>query len=89
MIAEFIAKSSKLHNFRKNSQIFVIAADFPQILGLDASVMSSQRTFSQRKVVSQFEKWNEPPCILIMPDLQELHQTNEPKAERIRATCLG
>ncbi len=24
-----------------------------------------------------------------MPDLQELHWTNEPKAERIRATRLG
>ncbi len=51
--------------------------------------MSSQRAFSQRKVVSQFEKWNEQPCILIMTDLQELHQTNKPKAERIRATRLG
>ncbi len=50
---------------------------------------SSQRTFSQRKVVSQFEKWNEQPCVLIMPDLQELHWTNEPKAERIRATRFG
>ncbi len=35
------------------------------------------------------KKWNEHPCILIMPDLQELHWTNEPKEERIRATCLG
>ncbi len=24
-----------------------------------------------------------------MPNLQELHRTNEPKAEQIRATCLG
>ncbi len=48
-------------------------------------VTSSQRAFSQRKVVSQFEKWNEQPCVLIMPDLQELHWTNEPKAERIRS----
>ncbi len=51
--------------------------------------MSSQRAFSQIKVVSQFEKWNEQPCDLIMTDLQELHWTNEPKAERICATCLG
>ncbi len=36
-IAEFIAKSYKLCNFCKSSQIFVIAADFQQILGLDAS----------------------------------------------------
>ncbi len=85
-VAEFIANSSKLRNFRKSSQIFVIAANFLQILGLDAS---SQRAFSQRKVVSQFEKWNEQPCVLIMPDLQELHWTNEPKVERICATCLG
>jgi len=35
------------------------------------------------------KKWNEHLCILIMPDLQELHWTNEPKEERIRATCLG
>ncbi len=40
-------------------------------------------------VVSQFEKWNEQPCVLIMPNLQELHWTNEPKAERIRTTRLG
>ncbi len=46
-------------------------------------------SLSQRKVVSQFEKGNEQPCVLIMPDLQELHWTNEPKAERIRATHLG
>ncbi len=36
-IAEFIAKSSKLRNFRKSLQFFIIAADFPQILGLDVS----------------------------------------------------
>ncbi len=36
-IAEFIAKSSKRCNFRKNWQIFIIAAHFPQILGSDAS----------------------------------------------------
>ncbi len=60
-IAEFIAKSSKRRNFRKSSQIFVIAADFTQILGLGTS---SQSAFSQRKVVSQFEKWNEQPCIM-------------------------
>ncbi len=47
------------------------------------------KIFKKRKVVSQFEKWNEQPCVLIMLDLQELHRTNEPKAERIRATRLG
>ncbi len=84
-IAEFIAKSSKLRNFRKSSHIFVIAADFLQILGLRrVSWRHQQHTFSQRKVVSQFEKWNEQPCVLIMPDLQELHWTNG-----IRATRLG
>ncbi len=31
----------------------------------------------------------EQPCVLIMPDLQELHWIKEPKAERIRATRLG
>ncbi len=51
--------------------------------------MSSQHALSQRKVVSQFEKWNEQPCVLLMSDLQELHRTNESKAERICATRLG
>ncbi len=50
---------------------------------------SSQCAFSQRKVVSQFKKWNEQLCVLFMHDLQELHRTNEPKAEQIRATRLG
>jgi len=36
-IAEFVAKSSKLSNFSKRSHIFVIAADFLHILGLDVS----------------------------------------------------
>ncbi len=49
---------------------------------------SSQCAFSQRKVVSQFQKWNEQLCVLFMPDLQELHRTNEPKAERIHTTRL-
>ncbi len=49
---------------------------------------SSQSAFSQRKVVYQLKKFNEHPCILIMPDLQELHWTNWPKVERIHATRL-
>ncbi len=49
---------------------------------------SSQCVYSQIKVVSQFQKWNEQLCVLFMPDLQELHRTNEPKADRIRATRL-
>ncbi len=50
---------------------------------------SSQCAFSQRKVVSQFQKWNKQLCVLFMPDVLELHRTNEPKAEQIRATRLG
>ncbi len=50
--------------------------------------MSSQCAFSQRKVVSQFQKWNKQLCVLFI-DLQELHRTNKPKAEQIRATRLG
>ncbi len=50
---------------------------------------SSQCAFSQRKVVSQFQKWNKQLCSPFMSDLQELHRTNEPKAEQIRATRLG
>ncbi len=59
--------------------------------------MSLQCAFSQRKVVSQFQKWNKQLCVLFMPDLQELHRTNEPKAEtnprysfgRYSADCLS
>ncbi len=59
-----------------------------QILLLDASCdIITMRI--QRKVVSQFKKWNEQLCVLFMHDLQELHWTNEPKAEQIRATRLG
>ncbi len=50
-------------------------------------VASSQCAFSQRKVVSQFQKWNKQLCVLFTPDLQEPHRTNEPK--QIRATRLG
>ncbi len=50
---------------------------------------SSQCAFSQRKVVSQFQKWNKQLCVLFMPDLQELHRTNDPKAEKICTTRLG
>ncbi len=46
---------------------------------------SSQCAFSQRKVVSQFQK---QLCILFMPDLQELHWTNEPK-RRTRLGCMA
>ncbi len=56
-IAEFIAISRKLHNFHKNAHIFVIAADFPQILGLDVScdviampVQSNKLCFSVPKM---------------------------------------
>ncbi len=53
------------------------------------TVTSSQCAFSQIKVVSQLQKWNKQLCVLFMPNLQELHRTNEPKAEQIRATRLG
>ncbi len=50
-------KSSKLSNFRKRSQIFIIATDFPQILGLDAScdviavcIQSKKGCFSDPKM---------------------------------------
>ncbi len=71
-IAEFIAKI-------KQNVIFARARKYSTDFGL-RHVPSSQCASSQRKVVSQFEKWNGQPCILIMPDLQELHWTNEPKA---------
>ncbi len=41
----------------------------PQILRLDVSCdVIAMRI--QRKVVSQFQKWNEQLCVLFMPDLQ-------------------
>ncbi len=42
-----------------------------------------------KKGFSQFQTWNEQLCVLFMPDLQELHRSNEPRAEQIRATGLG
>ncbi len=51
-------------------------ANFPQILGLDTSRDVIEARIQSKKVVSQFEKWNEQPCVLIMADLQELHWTN-------------
>ncbi len=78
-IAEFIAKSSNLRYF-PNCRRF---CTWTRLL------TSSQCAFSQRKVVSRFKKLNEQLCVLFMPDLQELHWTNEPKAEQIRATRLG
>ncbi len=61
----------------------------PQILCLDASCDVIAMRIQSKKGVSQFQKWNEQLCVLIMPDLQELHRTNEPKAEQIRGTRLG
>ncbi len=48
-IAEFIAKSSKLSNYRKNSHIFVIVADFLQILGLGNAHSVKERLFLRSK----------------------------------------
>ncbi len=82
-IAEFIAKSSKLCYFPN-------CLRFSKDLALRHVLWRHRNAhFSQRKVVSQFQKWNELICVLFMPDLQELHRTNEPKADRIRATRLG
>ncbi len=83
VIAEFIAKSSKLRNFRKGSQIFVIAADFPQILGLDASRVIAS-AFSQRQLVSQFEKWNEQPAFSLCPIYKSyIGQTNRKRNKSV------
>ncbi len=49
----------------------------------------SQRAFSQRKVVSQFQKWNEQPCVLIMTKFTRITLDKQPKAEQIRSTHLG
>ncbi len=39
--------------------------------------------------VRKLSKLNKQLCVLFMLDLQELHRTNEPKAEQICTTCLG
>ncbi len=66
-IAEFITKSSKLCNFRKSSQFFVIGANCPQILGLDVSrdVIANTHSVKERLFLS-LKKWNEQPCVLIV-----------------------
>ncbi len=76
---------AELSQNQATSAIFQIAADF----ALRRVLWRHRNAHCQRKVISQFQKWNEQLCVLFMPDLQELHQTNEPKAERIRATRLG
>ncbi len=63
--------------------------NFPQILGLDAARDVIATRIQSKKGCFSVEKQNEQPCVLIMPDLQELHWTNEPKAERILATRFG
>ncbi len=50
--------------------------------------MSSQRAFKER-FVSQFEKWNEQPCVLIMPYLQERHWIDEICAIKKRTDRLS
>ncbi len=62
----------------------------PRILRLDASCdVIAMRIQSKKGCFSVPKKWNEQLCVPFMPDLQELHRTNEPKAERIRTTRLG
>ncbi len=70
----------------KQSPLF---SKLPQILHLDASFDVIAMRFQSKKGCFSVQKWNEQLCVLFMPDLQELHRTNEPKAEQIRATRLG
>ncbi len=60
-----------------------------QILLLDASCDVIAMRIQSKKGCFSVKKWNEQLCVLFMHDLQELHWTNEPKAEQIRATRLG
>ncbi len=77
---QFSQKFANFHNCRK------IPTDF----GLRRVPWHHHNVHSvKEKVVSQFEKIEWTASILIVPDFQELHQTNEPKAERIRTTRLG
>ncbi len=82
-IAEFIAKLSKLRNFRKGSQIFIISADFLQILGLDASRdVITTRIVKERLFLSLKNGMN---------SLRSHHArfTRATLDEQIRATRLG
>ncbi len=91
-IAEFIAKSRKLRNFRMSSQVCIITVNFPQILNLDAPRDVTPPLIQSKKVC--FSVWKIEWTALNSQhdksyiDLQELHWTNEPKAERIHAARL-
>ncbi len=73
-IAEFIAKSSKRCNFHNSRNIFAY-------FGLRRTPWRHRNTHSVWTFTVQWTAY-----VLLMPDLQELHRTNELKAERIRAT---
>ncbi len=60
-----------------------------QISLLDASCDVIAMRIQSKKGCFSVQKWNEQLCVLFMHDLQELHWTNEPKAEQIRTTRLG
>ncbi len=80
-----LSKSSKFCNFRKSSQNFVIAA----VLGLRRVPWCHRNAHSVKERLLLSLKNGTNSLTFIMPDLQELHRTNEPKAERIHATRLG
>ncbi len=84
-IAEIIAKSSKRCNFCKSSQIFIFAADFGlrRVPWRHRKVHSAkERLFiSLKNLMNTFE-------FSSCPIYKELHWTNWPKVERIRATRL-
>ncbi len=80
-IAEFIAKSSRL---------FQIAADFPQILGLDASCdVIAMRIQSKKGCFSVQKNWINSFAFSSCPIYKSyIGQTNR-KRKQIRATRLG
>ncbi len=74
-IKQTLKFSQKLANFQNSRKIFAY-------FGLRRTPWRHRNAHSVWTM-----KWT--ACVLLMTDLQELHQTNEPKAERIRATRLG
>ncbi len=59
----FIAKSSKLHNFRKE------LANFHNCHRFSVDFCCLDASHDVIAMCIPFEKWNEQPCVLIMPDL--------------------
>ncbi len=70
-------------NFRKSSQIFIIAEKFPQILGLDTSRdVIATRIQSKKRLFLSLKKLNEQPAFSSCPISKSyIGQTNRKRKE--------